>query len=234
MALFAPSLYTSSLKCMIATCEEFAKKHQITFNPTKSKLLCFNACDAVTPHIKLNSQPVSVVHKDKHLGNYISDSIHDCHILYNICDLYQRSNLLINQFRSCGSETLDRLHKTYCMHMYGCELWNLSCNYVNGYKVAWRKIKRRIWNIFPKTHNNLVSNVTDNIDTLIETRMVRFIFNSINHSNNTLNRKWYFLHPQPVLCGILKELCGIRDNTSSCDIANNSDIVALINDICIN
>ena len=51
--------------------------------------------------------------------------------------------------------------------------------------VAWRKIKRRIWNISPRTHNNLVSNVTDNIDTLIETRMVRFIVNSINHSNNT-------------------------------------------------
>ena len=78
VALVTPSLY--SLKCMIATCEEFAKKHQITFNPTKSKLLCFNACDAVTPHIKLNGQPVSVVHKDKHLGNYISDSIHDRHI----------------------------------------------------------------------------------------------------------------------------------------------------------
>ena len=114
----------------------------------------------------MNGQPVSVVHKDKHLGNYISDSIHDRHILNNICDLYQRSNLLISQFRSCDSETLDRLHKTYCMHMYGCELWNLSCSYINGYKVAWRKI-------------------TDNIDTLIETRMVRFIFNSINHSNNT-------------------------------------------------
>ena len=42
-ALVAPSLY--SLKCMIATCEEFVKKHQITFNPTKSKLLCFNACE---------------------------------------------------------------------------------------------------------------------------------------------------------------------------------------------
>ena len=40
------------------------------------------------------------------------------------------------------------------------------------------------------------------------------------------------LHPHPVLCGILKEICGIRDNTSSCDIANNNDIVALINDIC--
>ena len=71
------------------------------------------------------------LYSDKHLGNYISDSIHDRHILNNICDLYQRSNLLISQFRSCDSETLDRLHKTYCMHMCGCELWNLSCSYIN-------------------------------------------------------------------------------------------------------
>ena len=142
------------------------------------------------------------------------------------------------------------------------------------YKVAWRKIKRGIWNIPPRTHNNLVSNVTDNIDTIIETLMVRFIFNSINHSNSTCKNvlrvkllsvnfmfaanyqylsfkfglteaDWYtsldhllgkvknkivLLHPQPVLCGVLKELCAIRDNTSLCDIADKHDIVVLIND----
>ena len=41
-------------------------------------------------------------------------------------------------------------------------------------------------------------------------------------------------HPQPVLCGVLKELCAIRDNTSLCDIADKNDIVVLINDMCIN
>ena len=80
VAAVAPSLYSLILKCMIAACDEFAKKHQITFNPTKSKLLCFNASNAVTPHINLNGQPISVVHKDIHNGNYISDSIHDRHI----------------------------------------------------------------------------------------------------------------------------------------------------------
>ena len=29
------------------------------------------------------------------------------------------------------------------------------------------------------------SNVINNIDTIVETRIVRFIFNSINHSNST-------------------------------------------------
>ena len=81
---------------------------------------------------------------DKHLGNYISSSINDRHIIENTCDLYQRSNLLINQFRPCNSETLDILHMTYCMHMYGCELWNLNEKDIAQFKVAWRKVKRRI------------------------------------------------------------------------------------------
>ena len=185
VALVAPSLY--SLRCMIATCEEFANEYQIDFNPTKSKLICFNANIDHTPHIILNGQPVSVVLKDKHLGNYISSSINDRHIIENTCDLYQRSNLLISQFRPCNSETLDRLHMTYCMHMYGCELWNLNEKDVNQFKVAWRKIKRRIWKIPPRTHNNLVCNITNNIDAMIDKRMVRFIYNSISHSNKTIS-----------------------------------------------
>ena len=40
VALVDTPLY--SLRCMIATCEEFAKEYQISFNPTKSKLICFN------------------------------------------------------------------------------------------------------------------------------------------------------------------------------------------------
>ena len=69
--------------------------------------------------------------------------------------------------------------------MHVCELWNLNEIDVNQFKVAWRKIKRRIWKIPPRTHNNLVCNITNNIDSVIDKRMVRFINNSINHSNKT-------------------------------------------------
>ena len=141
---------------------------------------------------------------------------------------------------------------------------------IKDYKIAWRKIKRRIWNIPLRTHINLVSNVTDNIDIIIETQIVQFIFNPINHNNTCKNivrvkllsvnstiaanyqylsfkfglteADWYttldhvlgkvkkkiaFLHPQPVLCGVLEELCAIRDNTYLCDIADKNDIVVL-------
>ena len=207
----------------------------------------------------MNGQPVSVVHEDKH----------DRHILNYVCDLYQRTNLIISKFRSCDSETnLDRLHKTYCMHMYSVgELWNLSCNYIKDYKVARRKIKRRIWNIPPGTNNNLLSNVTDNINTIItllyctnilRVKLLTCSVNSTFAANyqylsfkfGLTEADWYtsldhllgkvkkkialLLLLQPVLCGVLKELCDIHDNTSLCDIADKNDIVVLIKDKCIN
>ena len=71
------------------------------------------------------------------------------------------------------------------MHMYGCELWILNEKIVNQFKVAQRKLKRRIWKIPPRTYDNLVCNITNNIDAIIDKRMARFIYNSINHSNTT-------------------------------------------------
>ena len=50
----------------------------------------------------------------------------------------------IAQFNACNSDTLDKLYSSFCMHMYGCELWNLSSSYTDKYIIAWRKINRRI------------------------------------------------------------------------------------------
>ena len=73
---------------------------------------------------------------EKHHGNYVSTDIKDRNIIADVCDLYQRSNLLISDFRVCDSITLDSLLKIYCMHMYGSELWNLNRRYVDEFKVA--------------------------------------------------------------------------------------------------
>ena len=61
-------------------------------------------------------------------------NIADRNMIANVWNLYQRSNLLISDFRVCDSIALDSLHKIYCMHMYGSELWNLNCSYVDDFK----------------------------------------------------------------------------------------------------
>ena len=71
IALVAPSM--QCLKKMILICESYAKSHSITFNPNKSKLLCYNVDETdVLPPIYLNGEMIPVVDSDKHLGNYIS------------------------------------------------------------------------------------------------------------------------------------------------------------------
>ena len=114
IALVSPSIY--GLKKMISICESYAQDYHITFNPAKSKLLCFNDSSSDISPIYLNGTPVTVVNKDKHLGNYISANIYDRNVISNVC---------ISNFGICDSETLDKLHSTFCMHMYGCELWIL-------------------------------------------------------------------------------------------------------------
>ena len=183
IALVAPSL--SSLKQMIQICEQFAESHSITFNPSKTKLLCFNMkLESKVPPIYLNGERVSIVENEKHLGNYVSTDIQDRNIIADVCDLYQRSNLLISDFRACDSITLDSLHKIYCMHMYGSELWNLNCRYVDEFKVAWRKVKRRIWRLPSNTHNVIIQNLTYNIDDQLDARMAKFIHICLNHDND--------------------------------------------------
>ena len=108
IALIAPSL--SSLKEMMTICENFAKSHNIVFNLSKTKLLCYNKDpQTVIPPIYLNGEQVSVAEHEKHLGNFLSTNIYDRNIISNVCDLYQRSNLLISDFRVCDCITLDSL-----------------------------------------------------------------------------------------------------------------------------
>ena len=183
IALLAPSL--QCLKGMISICEEYARSHCITFNPNKSKLLCYNAdLTGVVPQLYLNGEIIPIVESVKHLGNYISTNIHDRNIIGSVSDLYQRSNWVISDFPACDSNTLDNLHRTYCMHMYGCELWDLNCNYVTDFKVAWRKIKRRIWRLPYRAHNVIVHSLSYDIDHQLDTRMTKFVYSCLNHSNS--------------------------------------------------
>ena len=69
--------------------------------------------------------------------------------------------------------------------MYGSELWDLNyCNYVKDFKVAWRKVKRRIWKLPYRAHNAIVHNLSYDIDLYLDTRMLIFFPFGMDHSNN--------------------------------------------------
>ena len=126
---------------MISVCETYANKYSLSFNPSKSKFLCFNVESSAVDPVFINGKRVEVIESVVHLGNYMSTNITDRNIVGHVCDLYQRSNTVISDFNVCDRFSLDSLHQTYCMHMYECEVWNLSCRYFLNRKNLFMKEK---------------------------------------------------------------------------------------------
>ena len=47
-----------------------------------------------------------------------------------------------------------KLISTYCMDLYGSQLWNYGTGYPETFYVAWRKVTRIIWKLPFRTHCN--------------------------------------------------------------------------------
>ena len=167
---------------MIITCDNYARTHCIKFTLSKSKSMCFNTDSCHNVRIYLNNMPIVNTKPDIHLGNFISCDIYYMHIDNTVCYFYHRSHGLINEFRACDCITLDNLHRTYCMHMYDCELRNL-----NDKRIAWRKIKRRIWKLPASAHNIIVHNLSSNFYVCLDMRNIKFVYNALNHSNEIVH-----------------------------------------------
>ena len=68
--------------------------------------------------------------------------------------------------------------------MYGCELWNLNCNNIKEFKVAWWKIKRPIWRLPYRAHKAIVHQLSYDIDHQLKTGMMKFVHLCLNHRNH--------------------------------------------------
>ena len=108
---------------MIEFCDSFAIMHFIEFNLTKFKILCFN-CDILSVPISFNGiridlllVMISILGIIFHLMFLNRDMID-----YYFCYIYQRSDWVISDFRTCDFITSDRLTKTLRLHLYVCEL----------------------------------------------------------------------------------------------------------------
>ena len=81
----------------------------------------------------------SIIHNDKHanhLGNIIGIKSTDTHIDECINDFYKRVNVLIAMFSKSTLHVKYKLFKTFCMHLYGCQLMDLSSKHMCKFYTA--------------------------------------------------------------------------------------------------
>jgi hypothetical protein len=79
--------------------------------------------------------------------------------------------------------------------MYGCELWSLAdSDIIDVFCCAWRKALRRIFNLPPNTHCNILPIISDTLPAFDEIckRTARFISSCFNSPSNLVRFvSWY-------------------------------------------
>ena len=184
IVLMAPTV--SCISKMLKLCSEFSLDYKVIFNPDKSRHMICGKCDSY-PNLFIDNLPIKKVNTFEHLGHVVEknashDSVSSC-----IKRFHAETNILMAQFGNIFSDTRYKLFKTYCMPLYGCQLWDFSKPEVERFYTAWRKAIRVIWRLPYRSHCQLLPLICDDIpvELQLHKRFLKF-FQKVITSNNEL------------------------------------------------
>ena len=140
-------------------------------------------------NVEMQGHIIECVKSEKHLGHVISTigKINEERIRHTANELYGKFNLMMAQFSNAQFNVKYCLFKSFCMSMYGSNLWDLSSKDMSIIFVAWRKCIRRLLDLSPRAHSRLLHLLCDDVpvDIQIHRRFVKF-FTSCYQSSNKL------------------------------------------------
>ena len=102
----------------------------------------------------------------------------------------KRAENLICKSKASASDVLYKLFNSYCMSLYGSQLWNYeNKSGMDSLYIAWRKCVRRIFNILCNTHCELVPLICKDsaIHNKLYKRFLRFFINAKKSENSSLS-----------------------------------------------
>ena len=172
----------TSMKRLIHICECFSHEYSISFNATKSKHLFFsNDVNSNPLPFEMQGSPIPIVPRDKHLGNWIGNNVFETVVEDNVNTLYRNTNLLMSQFPKAEPHVKYRLFKSYCMSVYGSQLWDYSSKKCDRFYVCWRKCIRRLFDIPSNTHCRYLHLICNDVpvDLQLHVRFINFMKSSI-------------------------------------------------------
>ena len=176
----------SSLQSMLTICDQYASRHHLIFNPTKTKCMFFptNKNMKQCPVIFKN-ESIEFVKECCLLGFKISTDVLNRNIDATIQTFYRKCNEVRFDFSMLSSDIKSKLISTYCMDLYGSQLWNYGTGYPETFYVAWRKVTRLIWKLPFRTHCNLLHTINNcyPIEFILEKRCIKFLHSCLSSDN---------------------------------------------------
>ena len=138
-----------------------------------------------------NGSKIKMVDKCKYLGTTWYYDVKLKHTPDVVRDLTVCLNNLFADFSFVDSSTLSKLFDSYCMNVYGSQLYIYNdIKSMELLYVTWRKSIRKLWKISPRSHCNLLhhNNSYDPIINIMEKRCIQFIWNLMNSDTILFNR----------------------------------------------
>ena len=137
-------------------CETFASSFNLTFNSSKSQLICFSK---VKNSIPLNSftftgEHLQAVSSVTHLGHRYTQTLDDFDDI--ITEMCRRANCFFQLFSFCDPIVKTFIFQTYCLSLYGACTWKLDCKKLQSLIVAFNNSLRKIWNLPRSTHTGVL------------------------------------------------------------------------------
>ena len=180
LALLSPS--RAALQNMVTICSSFFSEHgiQISTNPdirkTKTKVLAFGA-EYMLQNIYLNDRPLPYVDSWHHLGHLIHTDESTSH------DIEEKRREFISKIHSFRQEFGDQdpivfftLIRSYFLHFYCSQLWDLHSVEIDKLWSCWHKIIKTSYELPFPTHRYLLHELVpyDHIKTLLIKRFIKF------------------------------------------------------------
>ena len=154
IVLLAPC--QSVLRIIVKICCDYASSHGVEFNSSKSQLICFRKSSRCT-------HPISI-HMNCQLLRLSDEVCRLSHILsFNLCDrndnvratkdFNRKSNYILSTFNCVDPSVKSYLVKSFCLSLYGCNIWSLSSPDLNILQVAVNHLLHRIWRLPCESHS---------------------------------------------------------------------------------
>ena len=125
MVLLSPS--AKGLNCKVGICESYAKKHDVVYNTTKSKVMLF-PCKTLNVNPKLlmvlDEDQMEQIYEYVYLGHVITPNLNDnLDIDRKKRAICIRANMLSRNCFKCTPNIKALLFKSYCSNVYCAHLW---------------------------------------------------------------------------------------------------------------
>ena len=110
-----------------------------------------------------------------HLGHTLLENLNDSlDISRKTKDLLRRANYILCTFSFVDPFVQSMLIKSFCLSLYGGQLWNLCNKSLSHLQIVFNKVLQRIWNLPGHSHTKIVHSVShiESIKNLIHKRFI--------------------------------------------------------------